>query len=159
VVVLLGDHGFHLGEHRGLWRKDTLFEEVARAPLIVAAPGMGQPGVATSSLAELLDVYPTLVELAGIPAPPGLDGRSQAAVLRDPRAVARTAALSYRAVNPPTLALSVRGPRHRYTLWPDGSEELFDLEADPAQRANLAGQPAHAAALADMRARRAEMDR
>src|SRR6185295_20338117 len=58
VVVLLGDHGFHLGEHHGLWRKDTLFEEALRTPLVIAAPQVRKPGLAAASPVELLDVYP-----------------------------------------------------------------------------------------------------
>ena len=74
VVVLLGDHGFHLGEHHGLWRKDTLFEETLRTPLIIAAPQVQRPGAAAAAEVELLDLYPTIVELAGVPRVPGLDG-------------------------------------------------------------------------------------
>ena len=84
VVVLAGDNGFHLGEHGGLLRKDTLFEEALRVPLIVAAPGLVPEGAVARGPAEVLDVYPTVVELAGLPPVAGLDGRSLAPVLARP---------------------------------------------------------------------------
>jgi uncharacterized sulfatase len=157
IVVLASDNGFHLAEHRGdMWRKDTLFEEGVRVPLIVAAPGLGQPGVASSSLAELLDLYPTLIELAGVPRAPGLDGRSLAPILRDPTAEVHQAAYSWRRVGGPIVSASIRSGKWRYTQWSDGSEELFDLEADPLGRHNLAGRAEHAEVQADMRRRSEE---
>src|SRR5207253_1315000 len=121
--------GYHLGEHRSdMWRKDTLFEEGVHVPLIVAAPGLASPGTPSAAPVELLDLYPTLVELAGLPPVRGLDGRSFAKVLRDPKAQVRTAARSWQRVQPPTIAVSLRSGPWRYTQWPDGSEELFDLD-------------------------------
>jgi uncharacterized sulfatase len=155
VVVLVGDHGFHLGEHHGLWRKDTLFEEALRVPLVVAAPGIGRPGTPSRAPVELLDVYPTLVELAGVPPVAGLDGASLSPLLRDPAAPWRPAALSFRKAKAPPLAVSVRTERYRYTQWPDGTEELYDHATDPAETRNLAGDPGARAALQDMRGRRA----
>jgi len=155
VVVLLGDHGFQLGEHHGLWRKDTLFEEAVRTPLIIAAPGVARPGVAAEAEVELLDLYPTLVELAGLPRPSGLDGVSLVPILRDPAATARAGALSFRKAKPPRLGVSVRTARYRYTEWPDGSEELYDHASDAEEARNLAHEPAAASALAEMRALRA----
>ena len=155
IVVLLGDHGFHLGEHHGLWRKDTLFEEALRTPLVIAAPQVVRPGVAAAAEVELLDLYPTLVELAGLPPPPGLDGVSLVPLLRDPGARAHEGALSFRKAKAPPLGVSVRTPRYRYTEWPDGSEELYDHAADPGEQRNLARDPSAAAALGQMRALRA----
>ena len=108
VVVLAGDNGFHLGEHGGLLRKDTLFEEALRVPLIVAAPGLAPEGAVVRGPTEILDVYPTLVELAGLPPVPGLDGRSLAPVLARPESPGRAAAVSYRRVQPPERAFSLR---------------------------------------------------
>ena len=155
VVVLLGDHGFHLGEHRGLWRKDTLFEETVRTPLIVAAPQVQRPGEAAKAEVELLDLYPTIVELAGVPRVPGVDGSSLVPLLRDPSQRIRTGALSFRRAKAPLLGVSVRTARYRYTQWPDGSEELYDHGSDPGETRNLARDAAAAAPLAHLRALRA----
>jgi len=131
VVVLLGDNGFHLGEHGGLLRKDTLFEEALHVPLIVAAPGLPRTGAIVRTPVELLDVYPTILELAGLEAPAGLDGQSLVPLLRDPDAPGRGTAVSYRRVRPPERGFSLRTDRQRYTLWPDGSEELYDCPCTP----------------------------
>ena len=150
VVVLIGDNGFHLGEHAGLLRKDTLFEEALRVPLLVVAPG-GRPGVASAPV-ELSDVYPTLVELAGLPAVPGLDARNLAPLLSDPAGPGRGPAISYRHVRPPGRAWSLRTGRLRYTLWPDGSEELYDAPSSGGVQ-NLASRPERTAEKQALRAR------
>jgi uncharacterized sulfatase len=166
IVVLLGDHGFHLGEHGGQWRKNTLFEESLRVPFILAAPGLPEPGIAARGLVESLDLYPTLVDLAGLPGVPGLDGTSLRPLLDDPRQTVRTAAFSIAPRNAPELGRSVRNERWRYTEWPDGGQDLRDLappgwlarvagalgarkEAPPP---NLAGDPRFASVVADMKA-------
>jgi uncharacterized sulfatase len=153
VVVFTSDHGFHLGEHGGLWRKNTLFEESVRVPLIVAAPGMEQPGRPSLRMVELVDLYPTLVELAGV-APPDtpLDGRSMAPLLRDPAAAFDEAAFSMTERVPPEYGRSLRTERWRYTLWPNGADELYDHRADPRETRNLAADAAHAATVRDLRA-------
>jgi iduronate 2-sulfatase len=155
IVVLLGDHGFHLGEHHGLWRKDTLFEEAVRTPLVIVAPQVARPGTPAEAEVELLDLYPTLVELAGLPRVAGLDGASLVPMLLDPAQRVRTGALSFRRAKAPPLGVSVRTARYRYTEWPDGSEELYDHASDPGETRNLARAPAAAAALREMRALRA----
>jgi arylsulfatase A-like enzyme len=153
VVVLVGDNGFHLGEHGGLLRKDTLFEEALRVPLVVAAPGLVPQGLVARGPTEVLDVYPTVVELAGLPPVPGLDGRSLAPVLAKPEAPGRDAAVSYRRVQPPERAFSLRTEAARYTLWPDGSEELYDPRSPSGESENLAARPDRAAEKARLRAR------
>jgi uncharacterized sulfatase len=155
VVVLVGDHGFHLGEHRGLWRKDTLFEETLRTPLIIAAPQVRQPGQPAMAEVELLDVYPTVVELAGVPRVRGLDGASLVPLLEDPDRRLRNGALSFRKAKAPPLGVSVRTARYRYTEWPDGSQELYDHGSDPGETRNIVRDPAAAAALEELRALRA----
>jgi arylsulfatase A-like enzyme len=153
VVVLAGDNGFHLGEHGGLLRKDTLFEEALRVPHVVAAPGLVPEGAVARGPAEVLDVYPTVVELAGLPPVAGLDGRSLAPVLATPPAPGRETAVSYRRVQPPERALSLRTETTRYTLWPDGSEELYDLRSRSGEAQNLAARPDRAAEKARLRTR------
>jgi iduronate 2-sulfatase len=152
VVVLLSDHGYHLGEHH-LWRKDTLFEAALRTPLIVAGPGVSEPGVATRRIVELLDVYPTLAELAGIALPPGIDGRSLVPLLEDPEARREDEAFSFRGCTPPRFGRTIRTGRYRFTEWPDGSRELYDVVKDPEELRNLAAAPAYAGVVAAMKER------
>jgi iduronate 2-sulfatase len=164
IIAVVGDHGYHLGDKGGLWRKNTLYEASLRVPLIVAAPGLANPGAAASGLVELVDLYPTLVDLAGLPFPAGLDGTSLKPVLDDPQRVVKKAAFSVAPRLPPELGRSVRTARWRYTLWPDGSEELYDLapgawtrlralfgSREPPTSANLAGDTAQAGTRAEMR--------
>ena len=153
VVVLVGDNGFHLGEHGGLLRKDTLFEEALRVPLVVAAPGLPRSGGVVRTPVELLDVYPTIVELAGLAPPPGLDGQSLVPLLENQDAHGRGPAVSYRRVQPPKRGWSLRTERVRYTLWPDGSEELYDRRSRTPESENLATRPERAAEKARLRAR------
>ena len=141
VVVLVGDNGFHLGEHGGLLRKDTLFEEALRVPLVVAAPGLPHPGAVVRAPVELVDVYPTIVELAGLTPPADLDGQSLVPLLQNPDAPGRGVAVSYRRVQPPERGWTLRTERVRYTLWPDGSEELYDRRARTPESENLAARP------------------
>ncbi len=160
IVVLWGDHGWHLGDH-GQWCKHTNYEQAARIPLIVAAPGVasgakreGKGGGKTEALVETVDVYPTLCELAGVPAPGGLDGVSFAPVLRDPAAGTRDSIIH---VYPrgERIGRAVRTARYRLVEWKkpgapaeDAELELYDYEADPAESKNLASeQPATVAQL------------
>jgi iduronate 2-sulfatase len=153
VVVLAGDNGFHLGDHGGLFRKDTLFEEALHVPLVVAAPGLPHTGAVVRAPVELLDVYPTIVELAGLPGVAGLDGQSLGPLLADPDGPGRGPAVSYRRVQPPERAWSLRTEAVRYTLWPDGSEELYNLRSKAGEAENLAARPERAAEKAQLRAR------
>jgi iduronate 2-sulfatase len=142
IVVLWGDHGWHLGDH-GMWCKHTNYEQAARIPLIVAAPG-GMAGVKTASLAESVDLYPTLCELAGLSAPEGLDGASFAPVLQDPAAATKDFIVH---VYPrgKRIGRAVRTERYRLVEWKvpgepaDSAElELYDYQADPGETKNLA---------------------
>jgi len=153
VVILAGDNGYHLGDHGGFFRKDTLFEEGVHVPLIVAAPGGPRPGAVVRSPVELLDLYPTVVELAGLPPVSGLDGQSLAPLLANPDAPLPAAAVSYRRVQPPPRGWSLRTEGLRYTLWPDGSEELYDLRSRAGEAENLASRPERAGEKARLRAR------
>lgn len=154
IVVLLSDHGMHLGEHGGLWRKLTLFEEALRVPLLIAAPG-GRPGEEVTARVELVDLYPTLSELAGLSPPPGLQGRSLAALLRDPhdpKAPGHADAYSVLGLQAGALGRTIRTERYRYVAWPDGTEELWDFRVDPDLRRNLASAPEYRRQLEALRA-------
>jgi uncharacterized sulfatase len=146
VVVLASDNGIHRGEH-GLWRKNTLFEESARIPLIIVAPGVADPGKPTAQLVELTDLHPTLLELAGLPPAAGTDGTSLTPLLRDPTKPVRRAAFTV-TERDGKLAFSVRTDRYRLNLWPDGSSELYDHQADPGEIRNLVKDASLAPTLA-----------
>ncbi len=144
IVVLWGDHGWHLGDH-GMWCKHTNYEQAARIPLIVAGPGVTQAGVKTGALAETVDIYPTLCELAGLPAPEGLDGVSFAPVLEDPTAATKEAVF-HAYPRSQRMGRAVRTARYRLVEWKkigdpaDTAElELYDYEADPEETKNWAG--------------------
>jgi len=134
VIVLWSDHGFHLGE-RETWEKFTLWEESTRVTFMVVAPGVTPAGGRCGRPVSLLDIYPTLVELAGGKPAPELEGRSLVPLLRNPQAP------SDRAVVTTWLdSHAVRSERWRYIRYADGSEELYDHQADPGESINLAGK-------------------
>jgi iduronate 2-sulfatase len=151
VVLLFGDHGWHLAEHLGLWRKMTLFEESARAPMMVVAPGRLKNAV-SSRLVEFVDIYPTLAELCGLPKPTGLEGTSFTPLLEDPKRPWKKATFTVVRHGRDTLGRSVRTDRHRYTEWGDERvAELYDHELDPKEYRNLVSDPASRKALDEMR--------
>jgi iduronate 2-sulfatase len=151
IVVLTGDHGYQLGEH-GLWAKQTLFEGANHVPLIIAAPGVN-PG-ARSGLAEQVDIYPTLCDLAGLPKPKHLQGRSLKPMLDDPSAKGRQFAISTMiAPHTKQTGRSLRTDAFRYIAWEGGEELLYDLRTDPDELDNLATQPAQAERMIRMRER------
>ncbi|MBL9214389.1 MAG: sulfatase [Opitutaceae bacterium] len=156
VVIFHSDHGYHLGEHGGLWAKMSLFEESARVPLLVAAPG--RPAGSTRGLVELVDLYPTLADLCNLPAPGELEGTSFRPLLEQPNRAWKQAVFTV--VNrrfppgeydPAAVGRSVFDGRWRYTEWPDGSTELYDHDSDPYEYANLARQPARQQQVEHMR--------
>jgi iduronate 2-sulfatase len=154
VVVMLSDNGLHVGEH-GIFGKMTLFEESARVPLVIAAPGVARPGTPTARLAELVDLYPTLVDLARLPTVAGLDGVSLRPLLEDPERSVKAVARTMRKVGATRkgqLARSLRSERWRYTEWPDETVELYDHERDPNEFENRAADPSAAQALHELRA-------
>jgi len=159
VVAVASDNGFHLADH-GHFGKATLLESATRVPLVIAGPGVARTGVSTTALAELVDLYPTLVELCGLPAVAGLDGVSLVPVLQDPERSVKDVASSMLKVGAARLGnagRSLRTARYRYTLWPDGVEELFDYSTDPHELANLAPVATYAEARRNLRARLQEL--
>ena len=143
IVVLWSDHGWHLGE-KLITGKNTLWERSTRVPLIFAGPGVGR-GVVKEP-AELLDIYPTLVDVAGLPKRGGLEGHSLAPQLRD--AGARRAWPAITTHNPDNH--TVRTTKWRYIRYADGSEELYDMIGDSNEWTNLAKDPRHAAVKAEL---------
>ena len=141
LVVLWSDHGWHLGE-KAITGKNTLWDRSTRVPLIFAGPGVGK-GQKVSSPAELLDIYPTLGELAGLPAQSALEGHSLAPQLADPQAPREWPAITTHNHD----NHGIRTENWRYIHYADGSEELYDMVNDPNEWNNLAGDPAHLAAL------------
>ncbi len=143
IVVLWGDHGWHLGDH-GMWCKHTNYEQAARIPLIVVAPGVAPAAVKSGALVETVDIYPTLCELAGFPAPLGLDGASFVPALKSPTASTKEAVFHAYPRNQ-LLGRAVRTARYRLVEWkkigaPADTAvcELYDYVSDPEETKNLA---------------------
>ncbi len=151
TIVFWSDHGYLLGEH-GLWMKQSLFEESARAPLIFAGYGVRAAGRACPRPVEFVDIYPTLADLAGLEPPPGLEGASLRPLLEDPsRPWGRPAFTQVQRGGSP--GYSVRTERWRYTEWDEGrrGRELYDHSSDPFERRNLAADPAYASVVEELR--------
>ena len=156
VIVFTSDHGYHLGDH-GLWQKQSLVERSVRVPLIITAPGAKANGRAAAGVVEMVDLYPTLAVLCGLPAPDYLDGTSLHPMLDDAGASVKNAAFSQVRRGAAGHSYSVRSGQWRYTEWAnaDGSPagaQLFDEVADPAETKNLATDPAHAATVKELAA-------
>lgn len=145
IVVLWSDNGFHLGEKQR-WRKESLWEEAARTPLIVVAPGVTEPGGRCGRAVSLLDLYPTLVELGGLPSPGDLEGRSLVPLLRSPGQAWDVPAITTGGLG----QHAVRTERWTYIDYAGEGEELYDRDQDPGEFRNLAQDPAHAAIKAEL---------
>jgi len=151
IIVFLSDHGYHLGEHT-LWAKTSCFEFDARVPLMISTPTLKARGQVTPALVELVDLFPTLTELAGLEQPAGLDGVSLASVLNDPAAMPKSAAFTQHprpaysdrtaTGKPDAMGYSVRTGKARYTEWRDWTTgkvlaaEYYDHEQDSAELVN-----------------------
>jgi iduronate 2-sulfatase len=144
AIVFLSDHGYHLGEHT-FWQKANLHEEATHVPLIVSVPGM-KPGK-TDSITELIDLYPTLSELAGLPVPESVQGSSLVPMLKNPRASIKQGALSF------NNGTALREKDWVYMRYTDGTEELYDMGKDPKQFTNQAANPEYSNILKQMRSR------
>lgn len=149
TLVFTSDHGYHLGEH-GLWQKRSLFEESARVPLLIVAPDGGRGTVVRTPVSHV-DIYPTLMEIAGIEGPANLQGQSLVPALRDPEWRGRGWALTH-VLRGSFSGYSLRTSRWRYTEWDGGHKgrELYDHGADPKESINLAGDSAHRGVLDEL---------
>ena len=149
IVVFWSDHGYHLGEHQGIWQKRTLFEEGARAPLIIRDPQARGNGQSSTRIVEFVDLYPTLIDLAKLPQPrtQKLAGRSLLPLLQDPlgewngEAITQILRPADNRLDKMTMGCSIRTTRWRYTEWAEGEAglELYDHASDPNEFRNLAG--------------------
>ncbi|MBL8174340.1 MAG: sulfatase [Bryobacterales bacterium] len=150
VISFFGDHGFHLGE-KGMWSKQTLFEPGTHVPMIVSAPRM-TAGKSCGRTTELIDLYPTLADLCGLPAPRRIQGRSLKPLLQNPSAAWDKPAYTYQQRGN-VAGASVRTERYRYTEWDGGKAgvELYDYSNDPLEANNLAGDAKLSAVIAGLK--------
>ena len=151
IIVFISDHGWCLGEH-GQWQKMLLFEESARVPMIIYDPGNTAGGKTCSRPVELVDLYATLADLCGLPAPAGVEGQSLRPLVENPDAAWDHPALT-QVVHGKVMGRSIRTDRWRYTEWDGGKagSELYDQQADPKEYHNLAGDPKHADIVATLK--------
>jgi len=143
AIVFTSDHGYHLGDHT-FWQKNNLHEQVLRVPLMISAPGF-TPG-RSSSIVELVDLFPTLCELTNVPSPDGLHGTSLVPVMKSPQTTVKPGALSFA-----NGGASFRTAEWHYALYKDDGEELYDMKSDEAQFTNLAKQPEYASTVRKLR--------
>ncbi|MBN2295850.1 MAG: DUF4976 domain-containing protein, partial [Pirellulales bacterium] len=143
-------------EH-GLWQKMSLFEGSTRVPLIIVSPKSAAKGAVAKAPVGLIDLYPTLAELCGVPAPENLQGQSLVPMLNKPGTLGRGWTISQvtrrrQKPKPRFFGYSLRTPRWRYTEWDQGKQgrELYDHDADPKELTNLAGDPNHADTVAKL---------
>lgn len=145
VIVFWCDHGWHLGE-KNHWRKFALWEEATRSPLIWVAPGLTQPGTVCQRTVDFMSIYPTLMDLCGLPTPPHVEGPSLRPLLQNPQAPWDLPAITtYRFGNH-----GVRSEGWRYIRYASGEEELYDESADPHEWKNLSANPEYAARIAEL---------
>jgi iduronate 2-sulfatase len=167
IIVFTSDHGYHVGEH-GLWQKMSLFEESARVPLLIVAPGVAAKGTAAKTPVSLVDLFPTLAELCGVKTQENLQGQSLVPILKNPATIGRGWALTQvtrgggarRATITPDagsdgrrfFGYSLRTPRWRYTEWDEGRQgrELYDHDTDDRELTNLANDPAQEKIVAEL---------
>lgn len=173
IIVLWGDHGWHLGDH-DLWEKHTNLEQATRAPLIIAAPGM-KPGT-TTSLSEHIDIFPTLCDLAAVPVPKHLHGKSLKPVMLDkatsvndfamsqyPRKLNKAEMTKRNYTSNAIMGYSMRTKRYRFTIWMNDftsnaafnensvyASELYDYTSDPLEKHNVIDDKAYSTARTEM---------
>lgn len=165
IVVLWGDHGWHLGDH-GLWCKHSNFEQATKVPFIISAPGF-ETGARAATMTEMVDIFPTLAEYAGLAIPKKLEGESLIPVLKKPKTKIKDYAISQFHRGDNVMGYSLRTQRFRLTLWLKGehkkqsivdnpvilSAELYDYKKDPFETESLAGKAEYKETLAKLRAK------
>ena len=134
IIVLWGDHGWHLGE-RAIWGKHSLFEESLHAPLIISTPATQSTAGSTDDVVETIDIFPTLCELAKIPTPTTLDGKSLLPIVTDPAKASGRSAVSYK-----SKEATIRSATHRLVAHKKGALELYDFTAEDGGSRNCAEQ-------------------
>jgi arylsulfatase A-like enzyme len=134
IVVLWSDHGYHIGE-KNRFAKQALWQESIRVPLIIKAPNISKTGTCSAPV-QLIDMYPTLLELCGLPAYDKAEGHSLVPLLKRPGSSWKHHALSFYGVG----NFAVTGKRYRLIRYEDGSQEFYDLKKDPNEWTNLAGE-------------------
>jgi iduronate 2-sulfatase len=167
IIVFTSDHGYHMGEH-GLWQKMSLFEESARVPLLIVAPGVAKKGAAAASPISQVDLFPTLAELCQVKLPNNVQGQSLVPMLRDPQVAGRGWAITQvmRGGGPARASVTTNvgsdGPRFfgytlrtahwRYTEWDEGRKgrELYDHGNDGRELTNLSERPEHAKTIEEL---------
>jgi arylsulfatase A-like enzyme len=163
TIVFASDHGYHLGAH-GIWQKGDLFEGSCHVPMVISDPSF-PAGKSTSSLAGLIDVYPTLAELTEVQAPKHLRGKSLIPILKNENSavndevltvsVSRARWMHKEFTNKKVKGYTIRTKRYRYTQWGLGEHghELYDYESDPNEYSNLADIPEHSSLVKDLESR------
>jgi iduronate 2-sulfatase len=162
IIVLWSDHGFHLGEHN-LWGKATNFELDTKVPLMISVPGFRKRPMVTEALTELIDLYPSLVDLCGLPPVEGPEGTSFRPLLRDPYSSIKDAVYSQfprpaygDRESPEVMGYSIRMDRYRYNEWRDFqtgrplAKELYDHTKDPGEDHNIVDELGNAEIVKDL---------
>ena len=163
IIVLWGDHGWHLGDH-GLWCKHSNFEQATKAPLIIVAPGEAK-GKHAVTMAEFVDIFPTVVDYAGFKIPKNLEGESLAPAVKNPEVEIKDYAISQFFRGTDRMGYSMRTKRYRITLWMKGDYknidlfrepaidaiELYDYEKDPQEKVSLSENPAYSLIVEELK--------
>lgn len=153
IVVMVSDHGFHLGEKLN-WQKNTLWEEATHCLLTIRVPGMTKPGGTCKRFVSLQDIYPTLVELCGVTPTKPIDGRSLTSLLKDPSAPWESTAITAHE----DRQITIRTEKYRYIRYNNEQEELYDCKKDPNEWTNEIANPAYAAAIVELRTKLPRLD-
>lgn len=176
IIIIWGDHGWHLGDHDGFWAKHSNFEQATRSPLIISYPDLPHQGLLNANVVEFVDIYPTLCELAGVPLPEQpagleLQGASLVPIMNDPSAAWPNTAFSQYRANPRNhgqlMGHSIRDPRYRLTAWykrgdskDDSTQtdeivllELYDYQLDPGETRNVAADPGYQPVVKELMAK------